>query len=678
MAGNIKGITIEFDGDTSKLDKALREIKSETSATAKELKNVNNALKFNPRNVELLKQKAQLLKEQISQTSEKLKILKQQQAAMDAANVNKQSAEYRNLQREIIETESKLKHYNSEARKIAAAISPLGQFSARMRDVGASLTSAAHAMRGFSMAGAAVAGTITTLAVKSGQWADNVETMSKKYSLATDDLQMYSAAAKLVDVDVNTIAKSHIKLEKNMQSAAQGSKNQAAAFETLGVEYKNADGSLRDSDETWQDVISALGKMENETERDAIAMQLMGKSAAELNPLIEDGGEKYAQFAETMEKYGLDFVDEETLKRANEFNDDLDEMKSLGLIAFQNLGASLAAYLEPALEKVVELVGKFANWISNLDPRILTVIGIIGGLVAAIAPLLLIAGKFAFAISSISGLLATLGTSFGAVAAAALPWIAGIAAAIAIGMLLYKHWDQIKAKAAELWAHLQSIFGAIRDFIIGVWNGIKAVAEAVWSALMAIIQARIDAIKAVIIAAVSVIQSVWDKLSGIPAKVSAIFQRIKSAITTPIQSARDLIKGAIDKIKAFFPLNLGKILNLKIPHISITGGKAPWGIAGKGELPKFNVDWYAKGAIFTRPTILAGVGEAGAEAVLPLDKLWMQMNSMADSIVNGVVAAGSMGAAGAPINITLYAFPSGPEMERWIVDAYDNGKRRFG
>lgn len=677
MAGKIKGITIEFAADTNELDKALRDIKNESKDTQKALTNINKALKLDPKNVQLMRQKFDLLQTRIQETTSKIDVLKKQQAQLKAAGVDKNSKEYTELTKEIAQAENELKRFNAESKKIQAAISPLGQFSARMKDVGTSLTNAAQAMRGFSMAGAAVAGSISALAVKSGQWADNVETMSKKYSLSTDQLQMYSAAAKLVDVDVNTIAKSHVKLERSMMSASQGSKNQIAAFESLGVSYQNADGSLRNSDDTFNDVIAALGAMENETERDAIAMQLMGRSAADLNPLIEDGGEKYKQFAETMDKYNIEFVDEATLQRANEFNDDLDEMKSLGLIAFQNMGASLAAYLEPALEKVVELVGKFANWLSQLDPRILTVIGVIGGLVAAIAPLLLIAGKFAFAISSISALLATLGTSIGAVSLAILPWIAGIAAAIAIGVLLYKHWDQIKAKAQELWQNLQTVFGSIRDFIVGVFNGIKAAAEAVWNGIQAIITARINAVKLVITTAVSAIQTIWDKLSSIPGKVSAIFQRIKSAITTPIQSAKDLIKSAIDKIKSFFPFNLGKILNLKIPHISLSGGKAPWGIAGKGELPKFNVDWYASGGIFNGAQII-GVGEAGAEAVLPLDKLWSQMNAMADSIVNGVVAAGAMGATSAPINITLYAFPGGAEMERWVVNTYEQGKRKFG
>ena len=105
MAGNIKGITIEFRGDTTRLDKALRQVNNETKNIDKELRNVDKALKFNPTSVELWRQKQQLLSQKISETKDKLALLKQQQQAMDAAGVDKQSLEYQKLKREIIETE---------------------------------------------------------------------------------------------------------------------------------------------------------------------------------------------------------------------------------------------------------------------------------------------------------------------------------------------------------------------------------------------------------------------------------------------------------------------------------------------------------------------------------------------------------------------------------------------
>lgn len=596
MAGNVKGVTIEFRGDTTRLDKALRQINNETRKIDKELKNVDKALKFNPTNIELWRQKQQLLTQKLDETKEKLTLLKNEQARMDAAGVDKTSEEYRKLQREIIEAESKCKTFEGQLRKIGNV--NLKAASEQFKQWGSQLEQAGQKMQGLSMAAAGVVASLGLISYKAGTNADDLNTLSKVYGISTQDLQMYAAAGDLVDVSVETIAKSHVKLEKSMSSAASGTGKNAEAFEALGVSVTDADGNLRDSDEVWQDTIKALGDVENETERDALAMQLMGKSAAELNPLIEDGGETYEKVAETMEKYGLDFVDQETLDKANEFNDTLDTMKLIGTAAIAQVGSQLAAYLAPALEKVVGWIGNLASWLSNLSPQVLTVIGIVAGVIAGLAPVLIILGKLAFAVSSIINLVGVVGPVIAGLSGPIGIAIAIIGALIAIGILLYKNWDTIKAKAQELWNRIKTVFAGIkasitsainnvRSFLSGAWNSIKATATSAWNS-------------------------------------------IKQAIITPIQNAWNKVKGYVDKLKNLFPLNIGRIFsNLKIPHFHISGGSPPFGIGGLGTKPSISVDWYAKGGIFRSPQII-GVGESGNEAVLPLDKFWDKMDAIAE------------------------------------------------
>ena len=568
MAGNIKGITIEFRGDTTKLDKALRDIKNSTKDLDRELKSVDKALKFNPTSVELWKQKQEILRQKIAQTEQNLKELKNIQAQMDAKGVDKQSEAYRTIQREIIEAESKLKTFNTQLRKIGQV--NLRAMSEQFKQIGTSLESAGRSMRGLSAAAAAVATAIGAVTVKSAKWADDLTTMSKKYSIGTKELQKYSAAAELVDTDVETIAKSHVKLEKTMLTASKGTGTAADAFKALGVEVTNADGSLRDGDTVWQETIAALGKMENETERDAYAMTLMGKSAAELNPLIEDGGETYQKFAETLAKYDLDFVDQDMLDRANDFNDSLDTMKAIGMVAFQQLGTQLAAYLAPAMEKVVDVVGRLANWFSQLSPRTQTIIAGIAAVVAVVAPLLIGLGKVSFAISSIISLIATVGPAIVGIIATLGPIILIIGAVVAAGVLLYKNWDVIKAKAI-----------AFKDAVIKTFNDFKT-------------------------------------------KVTTTFNSIKDAIVTPIQNAINKIKSIISTIKGWFPINIGKIFsNLKLPHFKLEGKFSLKDMT----VPKLSVDWYKTGGIFDSPSVI-GVGEAGPEAVVPLDKLWDKLDKL--------------------------------------------------
>ena len=121
MAGNIKGITIQFDADITPFDKAIRNMEKNISKFDKELRQINNALKFNPTSVDLWRQKQQVLTQKIEETRNKLQSLKDQQAAMDAAGVDKNSEEYRKLQREIIETDGKLKTFERQLKAIGNA-----------------------------------------------------------------------------------------------------------------------------------------------------------------------------------------------------------------------------------------------------------------------------------------------------------------------------------------------------------------------------------------------------------------------------------------------------------------------------------------------------------------------------------------------------------------------------
>lgn len=606
MAGNIKGITIEFNGDTTKLQKALRQVNDESKNIAAELKRVEAALKFNPGNVDLLKQKQTLLAKQIETTTQKLDVLRDaQKKAADDPNIDKNSAEYRELEREILKCENQLKRYNKEQAKVTAALSPLGKMSATFKDVGTNLTKAGEAMKGFSKAGAAAVATIGALAYKGGQLADELNTLSKRYRISTADLQKYAAAAGLVDVDVDSIAKSHVKLEKSMMAAAKGNKTNVEYFDKLGVAITDANGELRSSDEVWQDVIASLGDVENETERDAIAMQLLGKSASELNPLIEDGGETYAAFAETMQKYNLDFIDQETLDRANQFNDELDTMKGLAQVAFGNLATQLAAYLEPALAKVVEWVGALAEWLSNLDPRILMIIGIIGGLVAVLAPLLIGLGKIAFAISSIMGLISVLGPAIAGIGSTLLPVIAIIGAIIVIGVQLYKNWDTIKAKAIELWNKIKTTFANIKASIINAFQSVKNTVTGIWNSILTTARSK--------------------------------FNAVKEAVTTPINRAKEIIRTAFNAIKNILSGNIS-LPHIKLPHFSIVGKFS----LNPPSVPHLDVNWYKTGGIFSSPSVI-GVGEAGSEAVIPLEKLWSKMDEI-------------IGATGGPV-INVYASP---------------------
>lgn len=187
---------------------------------------------------------------------------------------------------------------------------------------------------------------------------------------------------------------------------------------------------------------------------------------------------------------------------------------------------------------------------------------------------------------------------------------------------------------------ISSIWNGIKNVTSSVFNGIKNTVSTIWDGIKSGISSRINTIK-------SSVSSVFD---GIKTKVSNVFNSIKStassvwnsiknAITNPIKTAKSEVTSAIDRIKNAFNFKWS-IPKPKIPSFSVSGGEAPWGFMGKGKLPSIKIKWNKDGAIFTKPTImdtnqgLQGVGEAGAEAVLPIEKLENWVNRGFNNIVN--------------------------------------------
>ena len=138
MAGSIKGIIVEIGGDTSGLQKALKNVNSATSSLTKELRGVNSLLKLDPTSTELVAQKQIILAQNIEETSEKLKILKEAQQKADEAIKNGtqiSDENYRNLQREIINTENKLKDLQVQASKWTTAGKALEEFGNKVTSI---------------------------------------------------------------------------------------------------------------------------------------------------------------------------------------------------------------------------------------------------------------------------------------------------------------------------------------------------------------------------------------------------------------------------------------------------------------------------------------------------------------------------------------------------------------
>lgn len=366
MAGTIKGLTIEIGGNTAPLEQALKTTNKEINETQKELKEVNKLLKLDPGNVTLLKQKQELLTDAIGKTTTKLDALKQAQQQLNekmqsGGEVNQK--EYRELERQIAMTESSLSKLKDEAKKTGDQMSKssidMEKLANATKKVGEFAVTATKAVMNFTVQGvkvmigavATASATIVKLAKDAGALADDLNTLASKTGLSTQKLQEFQYASDLIDVSVETLSGALKKTTQSMNSAKDGTGASAEAFKTLGVQIKNADGTLRDNEAVFTDAIKALGKVGNETERDALAMQLFGKSATELNPLIEGGIDTLDEMSKKANELGL-ILSQEAVDGANAFNDQLDILKANGQGLYNVIGAEIASSLVPAMTEL--------------------------------------------------------------------------------------------------------------------------------------------------------------------------------------------------------------------------------------------------------------------------------------------------------------------------------------
>ena len=541
-AGAIKGITIELGADASGITKALKESDSALKKTQAQLNDVNRALKFNPNNVTLLNQKAKLLEGNIKDTSASIKNMRNALAQMDAKGVSKTSKEYMTLEREIIKSESKLKHFNAELLKVKASASSIGQLGTKFTAVGNQLSTMGNQLRAVSAAASACAIAIAGLAVKSAQWADELNTLSKVYSVGTKELQMYAGASELVDVDTKTLLGSMQKMKKTMASASEGSKASAEAYKKLGVNVVDANGNLRDSNKVFAETLTALGKMTNETERDALAMKIFGKSAAQLNPLIEDGGKAYLQFTQALEKHGIEYVDQKTLDRANQFNDTLDTTKAVFQQGLMVAGTKLAASLAPAFEKLADKAMSLAGAISNMSPNMLKLVGAVGSVVGVLSPALLLFGGLSKAIGSSLGQVALLAqkvpmltTGFTALKAVmvANPILAVVAALGALSAIVVK-------SGVDLDGLSEKVSSAVQNFAQKAAEIIPKVIEGISNAMPDIINAAVEIIIGLV---TGLIKALPTLVANAPKIVKSLAKAIIASIPALVTAGKQLIQG---------------------------------------------------------------------------------------------------------------------------------------
>lgn len=345
-------------------------------------------------------------------------------------------------------------------------------------------------------------------------------------------------------------------------------------------------GSLADALE-WSGISvesfnDKLAKCSTEQERQALITKTM-------NELYGESGKKYKEV-------NKDVIAAE--KAQAKLTDAMAKLGAVGEPILTAIKTKVAQMANAAVPKITSMINKFKDmrkWMQENKSTVQIWVAAIIGATTAIASFVLVM-KFSAIMTAAANAIKKVRTAMLLLNIAMKANLIGLIVSLIMGLV---------AAFIYLWKNNEGF----RNFWIKMWEKVKSVASA----------------------AVKGISNKFNDLKSAVGKVKSTFDNIKNAISDKMESARNAVSKVIGKIKGFFPLKIGKIFsNLKIPKISVSGGKAPFGIAGKGKLPSFSVKWNAAGGILTKPTIfgmnpatgtLLGGGEAGKEAIAPIDKL---------------------------------------------------------
>lgn len=588
----IKGITVEIGGDVTGLSKALTGVNKEIKSTQSQLKDVERLLKLDPTNTNLLQQRQRLLAQAVEETKNKLDALKdaEKQVQQQVAEGTASQEQYEGLQREIVATEQELQRLEDAAATSNAALSKV---SAVADEVATATGKMADKTKVLSGAAAGILGAAVGSAFSAGSSADDINTLSKQSGFSTEDIQIWQYASDRVDVSVNDIVKSAQKLKKNMVST---SSDVSDAWQRLGVSVTDSNGELRNSTDVFYDVVAALSTVENETERDTLAMTLLGKSADSLAGLIDDGGEAFRQFGQEAKDAGL-ILDQDALNKANEFNDAIDKLKAQSAGTFASIGTEIAGMLLPFMDDLGQAVSSALEWLRSLDEGQLKMLGTVLLVIAGISPVFGIISSIASGVSSIThaingamSILPALQSVFSSVFGfiAANPIVLLIAAIVALVALIATKGDEIQAILQKVDDFLQGVFATDWTKIFGpvlgeILNSFFATLKNIWDSAKQIMNGVIDFIRGVFTGdwkrawngIVEMFSGIW---SGLVSIAKSPINAIIGFINTAIGGVNTLIRG-LNKIPG---VNIGQIGN--IPFLANGGilksGSAVVGDAG--------------------------------------------------------------------------------------------------
>lgn len=477
----------------------------------------------------------------------------------------------------------------------------LSAFERTTGKIGRSMTKAGTVMLGAS---AAVGGSILAVGKSTADYAGDMYDMARGAGIGVEAFQKLAYAGRMSGVETEKLSASLVKFDRMVAEAAGGNKTYMQTFEDLGIKIKDSAGNLRQPNEIFEDVADIFHNTEDGIGKTALAVELFGKSGADLIPMLNDGKAGLKAFYAEAERLGLVLSDETTAK-GDAFSDQLENIGEQVKGVKLQLGAALIPALSAAAEKISKVIDKITRWVQE-NPELVATIGniamttgkwiaILGTAAIAIGSVTFIVGQFGkvFRIVSDSIKIGTkivseykngmllfrmqyaLFSVWSKIAAAGqwlfntslygcpVVWIvAGIMAIIAAVVLLVKYWDEVAAWFKKLWDAIVGIFKAAWEAIKKVWSTVTGWFSNLWGRIKAGAGKAWDGIKNTISKAREGVQKAWGSVKG---WFSNLWGNVKSGISNAWGGIKDWfsnlqpvewMRGAWENVGTFFE-NLG-------------------------------------------------------------------------------------------------------------------------
>lgn len=522
------------------------------------------------------------------------------------------------------------------------------------------------AVMGTALTGMAVAGgtALFGMANKAAASGDRVDKLSQKVGMSRKGFQEWDYILSQNGMSIESLQGGMKKLNNTIDDAIGGSKTAVNAFGRIGISVDDLKG--KSPEQVFEMTVKALQGMPDGAEKAALANELLGRSGSELMPLLNGSSKSVDELKAKAKELGI-VLSDDSIDASVKFTDTLDSLKR-----------SLGAVVTKVGVAVMPIMQKAADWVIANMPTIQMVMGTvfkyIGQFVSAAADVFqtyflpVLQFIFNWIRDNWPQISSFIGTVFNlikdiihqATEAIKVIWdLFGEHIMAAVKLV----WDIIKEVITNLLNIIRGIILAVTSLIkgdwSGVWEGIKMIFAAVWDNIKTIVSTAIGLVKQIILIALqaigalfssiwngilNLISNIWDGIinkiksvlnsiksvitgifSEIKGVVSNVWNGIKDTISNAISGAFNVVSNIIGRIKGLFNFKF-QWPHIPLPHFSISGSPNPLKWLTQG-VPKLHVSWYAKGAIFDKPTIfdtmngLKGVGEAGPEAVAPISKL---------------------------------------------------------